>query len=499
MNTYRKFCFLVVIMGLLVAACTPQAASTPNATSAPVAAAGPDKPITLRLGVSDEQGYPSEPYVLELADQVKNLSNGSITIEPVWNAGNQTDSGFESGVIQLVKKGDFDLGLAASRAFLGEGISSFQALQAPFLIDNNALAEAVATSDIATKMLDHLASTGLTGLTLWPEDLRHPFSTLPDKPILSPADFSGRNIRVTDQGMAKILIEALGGIPMTGDGGYEGAESGLRQGRSLTGTPTATGNITFFPKYQVLFANDVAFKNLSNTQRSVLKDAALATQKKVIAEHPSEAEAGQAWCADGRTIVLATEEQVANFETAAQPVYDAIAQNPSNADLIAAIRELKAKIAPSPGAAACEPETAQPGAEPGTNTQVWSEGLPPNGVWQVQLTSEDVIQLGVSKTNAPDWSGIFTHTFKDGVFHTTWEGTEGQAKGQTGSCDGTYEAVEDFVRITLSNDCGSEVDDIQWRLDPDGLHFNCIAVQNGMSVEVKAIFNAKPYQKIADP
>jgi hypothetical protein len=197
--------------------------------------------------------------------------------------------------------------------------------------------------------------------------------------------------------------------------------------------------------------------------------------------------------------VLASEEQVAAFETAAQPVYDAITQNPSNAKLIAAIRDLKAKTAPSPGATACESEIAQPSSEPSTDTQIWSKGLPPNGVWQVQLTSEDVIQLGVSKANAPDWSGVFTHTFQDGVFHTTWEGTEGSAVGKTGSCDGTYELVDDFVRIILSSDCGSEVDDIQWRLDPDGLHFHCITVENGISVEVKAIFNAKPYQKIADP
>src|ERR1051326_468563 len=107
-------------------------------------------------------------------------------------------------------------------------ITSFQALHAPFLIDNDALAVAVATSDTATKMLDNLSSSGLMGLTLWPEDLRHPFSLVPGKPLLSPQDFAGLNIRTTPSGVSKMLVEALGGKPIFENSGYEGAESGLR-------------------------------------------------------------------------------------------------------------------------------------------------------------------------------------------------------------------------------------------------------------------------------
>jgi hypothetical protein len=96
------------------------------------------------------------------------------------------------------------------------------------------------------------------------------------------------------------------------------------------------------------------------------------------------------------------------------------------------------------------------------------------------------------------WSGIWTFTFKDGVIHTTWQGTEGDAKGQTGSCDGTYKVVEDYVSITLSSDCENEVYNIRWRLDADELHFHVVSVQNGPPVEVTAIIEAKPYQKVAD-
>jgi TRAP-type transport system periplasmic protein len=610
----RSFYLLIVFTLLIVTACVPETPPSSMPASVPAGA------ITLRLAVADEEGRPSDPYVREFIEQAKTLSQGNITIEPIWDAGANTTGGFEKGTIELVTGGKADLGLAASRAWDTENVTSFQALQTPFLIDNDALAIAVAQSDVARRMLEDISSAGVVGLTLWPEDLRHPFSTIPDKPILSPDDFKGSTVRVTPSKVSQMLIQTFGGNPIP-DGDYQAAESGLRQGFTLTGTPTATGNVNFFAKYQVLFANGTAFEELNDAQRNIIREAAVAAQKKAIAEHLSEADAAKAWCADGGTIVLASDEQIAAFEKAAQPIVDLIAQNTINNEMIASIRELKSKTKPSVGGTACA-SAAQASSEPSAETQIWSkglppkgvwqveltsddfikmgtlnstaadmagvytwtfqdgnaqieihgpritvncmvvatvigeavrlqnvaspdcdgnayddvqwrldpdglhfhlvssqaaelramyetkpwhktdqwsQGLPPNGVWQVQLTSEDVMQLGVSKANAPEWSGIFTHTFQNGVFHTTWMGTEGPAAGKTGSCDGTYEVVEDFVRITLSSECGNEVDDIQWRLDADGLHVNCIAVQNGMPVEVKAIFDAKPYQKIADP
>jgi WD40 repeat protein len=310
--------------------------------------------IALQLAVADQGGRPSERYVLEFIEQVKTLSNGNINIEPVWEAGADTMPPFEQGVVKVVTEGQYDLGLTGSRAWDSLGVTSFQPLQAPFLITNDALAEEVAASDIGTRMLESLSSAGAVGLALWPEDLRHPFSVVPDEPILSPQDFAGATVRVVPSEVSHLLIETLGGSPMFGNEGYQAAESGLRQ-VSLTGTPTATGNLIFFAKYQVLFANGSAFDKLSEEQRTVLREAAAATQAKAIEEHPSEAEAAAAWCADGGSIVMASNEQVAAFETAAQPVYDMIQQDPINAELIAAIRELKANTEPSPEAKPCGP------------------------------------------------------------------------------------------------------------------------------------------------
>jgi TRAP-type C4-dicarboxylate transport system substrate-binding protein len=451
--------------------------------------------ITLRLAISDQQGISNiEPYVTELIAQVKTLSKGTIIIEPIWRAGDDTEAGYEAGVVEHVIKGDFELGVAASRSWDNAGVTSLQALQAPFLIDNDALAEAVATSEIAKKMLENLSSAGIVGLTLWPEDLRHPFSLMPDKPLLSPEDFAGLQIRTIPIGISYALIKALGATPMLEDSAYQGAESGLRGAlTSLIGAPIATGNVTFFPKFQVLFANAVALEQLSDEQRTVLHEAAAATQRKAIAEHPSEVDAAKAWCDNGGSIVLASDEQITAFDKVAQPVFDQIEQDPKNVEFVAAIRDLKVKTEPSPGAEACGPTAAQASVALDADTEVWSAGLPPDGVWQVELTAEDLEGMGLVSSNAADWAGVHTWTFQDGK--GLW-----QLQG-TGSlyCKNTYEVVEDVVRFSYITDCTSQVHDIQWRLGNDGLHLHLVATKNAPETQFKASLEAKPWQKVGEP
>lgn len=477
----------VVITILSLAACATQA--SPATTSAPVAASSQTQAITLKLAVSDDTGNPSEPYVNEFVSQVSSLSAGAITITPIWNAGQNTADGFEVGVIKAVIASQFDLGLASAKAwdYANANITSFQTLQTPFLIDNDALAIAVATSDISKQMLDNLSASGVTGLTLWPEDLRHPFSVT-DKPLLSPADFSGLTIREYPSGVAGMLIQQLGGTPVFADSGYQGAESGLTAAAlSLSGRPTGTGNVTFFAKYQVLFANGAAFKALSSAQQEILRQAAAATQKKAIAEHPNEADIAKAFCANGGTVVLASADQLAAFEKAAQPVSDSIAKDPANKKLIAAIQDLKTKTTASAGAAACQSSVAQSISTPTLANQVWSPGLPPNGVWQVNYSTDELVALGFLKSDAQSWTGTFTLTLQDGKMVEVYN--------DGGSCSSTYALAGNNVRFTFpttGDQCTNAVDDVQWRIDNQGLHFHVITSLH----DTAAIWEGKPWQKV---
>ena len=129
---------------------------------------------------------------------------------------------------------------------------------------------------------------------------------------------------------------------------------------------------------------------------------------------------------------------------------------------------------------------------PGAETESWSEGPLPNGTWTVELSVEDFVAMGVPQSDAAGWAGVGTFTFQDGkaVY---------QFQGETDyECEGTYEVVEDFVRITYTdqNVCNGVVEDLLWRLDDDGLHFQLIAAQNIAFDVDKAVYEAKPWQKV---
>lgn len=459
-----------------------------------------DEPITLRLAVADFQDQTSAPYALEFIEQARVLSNGTITIEPTWTAWDAATAFFEAGVIELVTSGRFDLGLISPRAWDNEGVTNFQALQAPFLITDEALAKAVATSDIAARMLTGMASAGIVGLSLWPEDLRHPYAfDVSGKTFLSPEDFAGSTIRAPPSSVTWSFLEALGAEPVYYDnfdpdvlaGRIQGAEVGLRVPPRLAGA--ATGNVVFFPKFQMLFANASAFEELSEEQQSILQEAAVRARDKAIAEYPSQVDSAAELCAAGATVVMASDEQLAAFEEAARPVFEQIEQDPLNAEFIAAIRDLKASTEPSPGAQACSAETAQqpdPTAE--TEAEVWSEGLPPNGTWQVVLSADDFMAMSLTQPAANDWAGIHTYTLQDGQGLYGWDDED----GDSGSCEITYSVVEDFVRFNFpSSDCGPAVDDLKWRLEEDGLRFHLLAT-DAPYLENKAMYETRPWRKI---
>jgi TRAP-type C4-dicarboxylate transport system substrate-binding protein len=329
------------------------------APSAPIPSAGAAsaRPLTLQFAVADDRGRPSQDAVDDFVELVALLSDGSIVIEPAFDTGGDTPG--------LVIRGDADLALVASREWDLVGVTTLQALQAPFLITDDTLAAAVAQGGIASQAMEGLAEVGVVGLAMWPEDLRHPFSFVPNKPLLSPADFEGKTILVQASAISLALVEALGAAPYSGTGDerqaavdagrLHGAESGFLQGASLPGTPTATGNVTFYPKFQVLVANGSAFDGLSDAQREILRAAASGTQRVAIETHPKEVDAAVAWCAAGGTVALATDDQVAAFESATDPIFKWIANDARGAELIAAIQATKASTEPALGAASCTP------------------------------------------------------------------------------------------------------------------------------------------------
>ena len=249
-------------------------------------AGGDAVPVTLRIGTDDQPGRPSADQIEEFARQVAALSDGQITIEPVWQADGIHQRDWDQKVARMVVSGDLDLGLIPTRAWDTEGVTSLRALNAPFLVDSEGLLATVVSADVATGMLAGLDAVGITGLALLPESMRQVFSFGP--PLLTPEQFQGATIRAPRSDTTYAFFEALGATvtDLQGDdfasgvhsGTVTGAESSFALAGSLPRPAVATGNLNLFPKVNSLVVNSGKFAGLSETQQGILRQAARATR-----------------------------------------------------------------------------------------------------------------------------------------------------------------------------------------------------------------------------
>lgn len=309
----------------------------------------PERPtMTLSLGTVDPPGRPASDDVKEFAAQVESLSDGRITVKIDWNVGEGEPHPYEY-LAEQVRSGAHDLGLVPAGTWTALGVTSLQALQAPFLVTSEALVDEIVTGELANRMLAGLEAVEVVGLTLLPETLRHPVGF--GEPLTSPDQYVGARIRVPISSTASDgVVQALGAEPVdlngnawaaaVATGTVIGAESAFAQRSSLPTLGTFTANVTFFPKVNALVVGEDRLGTLDAEAQDVLRAAATATQEYVLGSNPSDAEEAAAYCQAGGGVVLASAEQVAAFEAAVEPVMADLEADPETKELIAAIRSL---------------------------------------------------------------------------------------------------------------------------------------------------------------
>jgi TRAP-type C4-dicarboxylate transport system substrate-binding protein len=280
-------------------------------------AGGEAGPVTLRLGTMESQGAPYGPQIEEFARQVASASGGSVRIEVVWDAAVEYFGEFgpdaDQKVAGLVQDGKLDMALIPARAWDELGVTSLQALQAPFLVSDLGLVDQVVQSPTARDMLAGLDEADVVGLALLPEGLRHPVGF--QHALLTVQDFAGVQIRALPSKASYTLLEALGATPVDVDGedfstgvssgDIAGAESGFAWGGSLPEPGTMTANVTFFPKVNALVVGAKAFDRLSEEQRSALYSAADETTSYAVRtrpRRPSEQRSTAAWVGRSRSL-----------------------------------------------------------------------------------------------------------------------------------------------------------------------------------------------------
>jgi TRAP-type transport system periplasmic protein len=309
-------------------------------------AGGKPEPTALALTIAN--GFYRPEDLQPFADEVARLSGGKMQLEfrDRWLGWPWRRP--ESAVIHDVAAGKADLGSVGSRAWDDVGVSSFNALHAPLLVDSYALQGEVLESGIPGEMLKALELLRLVGLGILPSPLRKLLGV--ERPLTQPADFRGQRLGITESRVARNTLRALGAtaiaVPAGSQiGGLDGIEQQVEAIESNTYDAAAkylTTNINLWPRPLVVFMNEAAFAALEPAQRDVLREAlGNVLPETSAAIRAREQTAAAALCRRGLSFVLATPADISTLREALAPVYRELERDDQTRAFIARIAKLR--------------------------------------------------------------------------------------------------------------------------------------------------------------
>lgn len=154
--------------------------------------------------VDDEQTSKS---LYKVVDAINERSNGSLELQLF--TGGILPIG-KDGIEQVVNGADWILVDGVN--FLGDYVPDFNALTGPFLYQTFEQYLAMTKTPLVQSLNEKAAEHGIKVLSLdWVFGFR---SMITNKPIITPADMDGLNIRVPNSQMYTFTLEAMGGNPI---------------------------------------------------------------------------------------------------------------------------------------------------------------------------------------------------------------------------------------------------------------------------------------------
>jgi C4-dicarboxylate-binding protein DctP len=282
--------------------------------------------ITLQLPLASHLGQ----NLLMFKEQVEADSNGEIAVEIYDSAQLYKDN----EVPQAVGSGAIEMGVASLTRYVGD-IPAVDIFYQPFLFDSEEKVRAAVAkgSSVRGPLDEAIEETGAT--VLWWQAYGGAVMLSNGGPIATPMDLQGKKVRVFGRTLGD-FVTAAGGAPTlisgseqylayqrgTVDVGMTGV-SGVKS-RSLwevmdTITVTNHADIEF-----IVVVNTEFWESLPQDHRDIIETAAAEAEEHVRnAMSAIEQEAFEAAVENGMTVYEPTEDQLAMWRGAAQPVYDA--------------------------------------------------------------------------------------------------------------------------------------------------------------------------------
>ena len=325
-------------------------------------------------------------------------------------------------------------------------MSSFDALDAPMLVDRASLEAAVVRGPLGRHMLRGVRSAGLEPLALLAGPLAHPVGTT--APLRAARDFAHRPFAVRPSPVAELAARALGARPrpMTYDDinllyvdvvnrprppaafeddldsvFFDRVRGECGPPRCDILRPWVTANVTLWPRAAVIVANQRRLGLLTARERAWVAAAANAAARYSTTVADRDRRLASELCAAGIRLTAASRAAVAGLRRAWRPVYSRLERNPTTRSTIRRLAALRSRLPRSPAAAPCNRPLRPPERTRGVHSSL------PDGVYRLRVTPTDLRRLG----DHADQPGTVTLILRNGHYrilitepgHYTEQGT----------------------------------------------------------------------------
>jgi TRAP-type C4-dicarboxylate transport system substrate-binding protein len=375
------------------------------------------KPVVLTLADPDRGRVDVQEYI----DAVHRISAGGVRIDDRggWRG---TVIDYDRAVLADLRAGKVDLAKIAVRSLDELGVTDFQPLQAPMLIDSLALERAVIDGPIPARLLPRLRRLGVVGVAVLPGALRRPFGR--HGSLASPTALQGATFGIRPSLVAAAAVRALGARPLAYRAGtfpsaLDGAELDLTTlegaGFDVPGS-TITSNVNLWPRMFVVVANANSWRSLSPAQRAVLRRAGHAALAPAIRRvHAANTEEARVLCNRKRlAFVTSSPEQLAAYRRELRPAYAAVRRSAPARALLNEIATLKRRL----GVAA----DRLPACATHTPTDAKATASAIDGVYRATTTEDELRRAGAAADELiPENYGTWIFVFDHGRFADTQE------------------------------------------------------------------------------
>ncbi len=405
---------------------------------------------TLTLANGNENQGPLQAWL----DEVRTLSNGRlrIRVRSDWRVGERD---FESGLIADVRSGRAQLGWVGTRAWTATGAHSFDALNAPFLVDSYATEEAMLRGADQEQLFAGVTAAGVEPIGLLPGPLH---LILTRRPVERATDLQGLKIGLFASEVGERALRMLGAsaVPLARGESMSGLDAvtaslGDLAGRYIGEARYLIADAPFGAAPRLIFANRRTWANLSQDEREILRRAAELAFAPTLRSVEAGDRAGMTQLCNGgvRVVSIGTQGRE-QLQGAAGPVYDELGRLADARAGMQAVERARAS-GERTQRLACEP-ASRSDERALTGTFEWTLRRDEPGAERVDFEGAAYVRY---RLELSDGRAVQTVVFPDGHSEPGF--------------DEKYEVYRD--RITFGGDHGPP-DTARWRLDGDKLSFS---------------------------